>query len=63
MKCYDKGEVTPIYSNKNGVITNKDVCRMLQVSASTANRILSGLVKDGKLQKIRAGSSWAYTLP
>lgn len=36
---------------------------MLQVSASTANRILSGLVKDGKLRKIRAGSSWAYTLP
>lgn len=63
MKCYDKGEITPIYSNKNRLITNKDVCRMLQVSASTANRILSGLVKDGKLRKIRAGSSWAYTLP
>ncbi len=51
------------YLRQNQVITNKDVCRMLQVSASTANRILSGLVKDGKLQKIRSGSSWAYTLP
>lgn len=36
---------------------------MLEVSGSTANRILSGMVKEGKLQKIRLGRSWAYTLP
>lgn len=50
------------YLKQNRVITNQEVCRMLQVSGSTANRILSGMVKEGKLQKIRLGRSWAYTL-
>ena len=51
------------YLKQKPFITNRDVCLMLQVSASTANRILSGMVKEGKLRRIRVGSAWAYTLP
>lgn len=47
----------------HGTITNGDVRRMLQVSPSTAGRVLARLTEEGKLRRIRAGRSWGYTLP
>ena len=44
------------------VILNADVRDLLHVSSSTANRILSQLVSEGKLVKCRQGSHWAYHL-
>lgn len=41
-------------------ISNADVRELCGVSSATANRILSGLVKAGKLTKYREGSHWAY---
>ena len=43
------------------VIMNADVRAILNVSSATANRILSGFVSGGKLQKVRVGSYWGYT--
>lgn len=43
-------------------ITNADVCQLLQVSPSTATRLLSKLTQEGKLQRVRLGRSWAYVL-
>ncbi len=42
------------------VIMNADVRRLCNVSSATANRILSGLVIDKKLEKCRQNGHWAY---
>ena len=49
------------FLKKNNTITNADVRQMFNVSSATANRILSKLTDEGKLQKIRIGKSWGYT--
>ena len=41
-------------------IMNADVRALCGVSAATANRILAGLVTEGKLMKYREGRYWAY---
>lgn len=41
-------------------ITNADVRALCGVSAATANRILAGLVLDGKLVRYRVAGHWAY---
>ncbi len=43
-------------------IMNADVRELCGVSAATANRILAGLVAEGKLIKHREGGHWAYRL-
>lgn len=43
-------------------IMNADVRMLCDVSAATANRILAGLVTEGKLMKYREGGHWAYRL-
>lgn len=43
-------------------IMNADVRILCNVSAATANRILSGMVVEGKLEKYRKGGHWAYAL-
>lgn len=50
------------FLKKNNTITNADVRQMFDVSPATANRLLAKLVEAGKVQKIRAGRSWGYTL-
>lgn len=50
------------FLRKNDYITNADVRQLFQVSSATTNRILAGLVAEGKLEKIRVGKSWAYVL-
>lgn len=46
----------------NDFIMNADVQRLCGVSTATANRILKGMVADGKLAQCRVGSHWAYIL-
>lgn len=41
---------------------NADVRVLCGVSAATANRILAGLVAEGKLVKYREGGHWGYKL-
>jgi len=41
-------------------IMNGDVQEMFGVSPATANRILTGLEKDGKLIRCRVNGHWAY---
>lgn len=43
-------------------IMNADVRMICDVSAATANRVLAGLVDDGKLLKYRESKHWAYRL-
>lgn len=49
------------FLNDNNFIMNADVRELLNVSSATANRILSVLVDEGKLMKIRKGKTWAYS--
>ena len=42
------------------VIMNADVRELFDVSAATANRILSGFCEEGKLVKTRVGKYWGY---
>lgn len=46
----------------HSLIRNADVQNLFDVSPATANRILSALVKEGKITKVRNGSYWAYRL-
>ena len=41
-------------------IMNADVRALCSVSSATANRILAGLVTEGKLIKYREGGHWGY---
>lgn len=43
-------------------IMNADVRQIFDVSAATANRILSSFAEEGKLVKYREGRHWAYKL-
>ncbi len=48
------------YLKTHDHIMNADVRMMCGVSAATANRILAGLVQEGKLVKYRVGGHWGY---
>lgn len=48
------------YLKTRPFIMNADVRLLCNVSAATANRILAGLVSEGKLAKYREGGHWAY---
>ena len=50
------------FLKKNDNITNADVRQMFNVSSATANRILAKFTDEGKLEKIRLGRSWGYSL-
>ena len=50
------------FLKKHGTITNADVREMFGVSAATANRILAKMSEECRIQKIRVGRTWAYTL-
>lgn len=50
------------YLKTHDFIMNADVRTLCDVSAATANRILAGLVEEGKLVKCRVGGHWAYRL-
>ncbi len=50
------------FLKKNETITNADVRQLFHVSSATANRILAKLTDEGKVQKIRIGRSWGYSL-
>ena len=48
------------YLKTHDYIMNADVRELCEVSAATANRILAGLVAEGKLVKCRKNGHWAY---
>ena len=48
------------YLKTHDYIMNADVRELCEVSAATANRILSGLVKEGKLEKYHRNGHWNY---
>ena len=50
------------YLESHEFIMNADVRMICDVSAATANRVLAGLVDDGKLIKYRESKHWAYRL-
>ena len=61
-KKEDRWSSVYAYLQKSPVIMNADVRNLFGVSSATANRILSGFVKDSKLKKIHSGHSWGYEL-
>ena len=48
------------YIEEHPFIMNRDVRALCDVSSATANRILFGLVSDGKLEKYFVSGHWAY---
>ena len=48
------------YLKKHSFIMNSDVRDLCGISSATANRILAGLVKEGKLVKCREAGHWVY---
>lgn len=48
------------YLHKNDSIRNADVCRLLDVSPATANRLLRAWAEKSKLVRFRDGRTWAY---
>ena len=48
------------YLKTHDYIMNADVRELCEVSAATANRILSRLVEQGKLEKYRSNGHWVY---
>ena len=50
------------FLEKNDALTNADIRSMFQVSPATANRILAKLCESGRIQKVRIGKLWGYTL-
>jgi len=43
-------------------ITNADVRKLLDVSPATENRVLSGFVKKGLIEKTHINGHWAYVI-
>lgn len=50
------------YFKTPNYIMNADVRELCEVSAATANRILTGLASDGILIKYRESGHWVYRL-
>lgn len=50
------------YLHEHGSVMNSDVRNLLNVSPATANRILTLLLQEGKLRKIRIGRYCGYEL-
>lgn len=50
------------YLKAHEYIMNADVRELCNVSAATANRILSTMVRDGKIVKAHKGKYWVYKL-
>ena len=50
------------YLQKHDYITNANVQELCHVSPATANRILTSLVKEGRLIRCHRGGHWAYEL-
>lgn len=50
------------YLFKKDNIKNSDVCRLINVSPSTATRLLRAWTEENKLDRMRIGKTWAYIL-
>lgn len=59
-KAATRWQKIEVFLRTNDYIMNADVRQVLDVSAATANRILTGLAENGKLVKCRINGHWAY---
>lgn len=59
-KASNREKVIKEYLISNNIISNKNVCEMLNVSTSTANRILNAMLEKGDIIKFKNGKYWAY---
>ena len=50
------------YMKDHDAIQNAAVCVLLNTSSATANRLLRGWVEEGKLERFRAGKTYAYRI-
>lgn len=50
------------YLEDHETVRNADICRLLDVSSATANRLLHPWTDADKLEQIRDGRTWAYRL-
>lgn len=50
------------YLEDHETVRNADICRLLNVSSATANRLLRTWTDADKLERIRDGRTWAYRL-
>lgn len=50
------------FLRERGSVRNADVCRLLDSSPATANRLLRAWVQEDKLERYRDGKTWAYRL-
>lgn len=50
------------YLKEHEYIQSNNVRTLLDVSSATANKILCNLVEEGKLEKYKKGSHWAYRI-
>lgn len=51
------------YLKQHDSIQNADICRLLDVSSATANRLLRAWTEDNKLKRYRNGKTWMYRTP
>ncbi len=61
-KAAQRWEMIEAHLKTHGFIMNGDVRQLCGVSSATANRILTGLCAQGKLQRFRRGGHWAYQI-
>ena len=50
------------YMKDHDAIQNAAVCILINTSSATANCLLRGRVEEGKLERFRAGKTYAYRL-
>ena len=55
-----RAQIITQYLHSHDYIMNGDVQKLFDVSPARANRILTGLEKDGKLRRCRVNGHWAY---
>lgn len=59
-KAADRYAMIMQYLDDHHEISNSDVCRLMNISPATANRILNAMRERGVLIRFRRGKSWAY---
>lgn len=59
-KCSDRTAAIQSYLEANSEISNRDVCRLLNISPATANRVLNAMIDHGEIIRFRKGKTWAY---
>lgn len=62
-KAEQRWIVVKNYLKQHDSIQNADICRLLDVSPATANRLLRAWTEENKLERYRNGKTWTYRIP